>query len=60
MAELILEDARFLWSINELENFRTLWEQGKSISEISKRLHETPDNITLLIIDQAQKGKINR
>lgn len=60
MAELILEDARFIWSINELERFRILWEQKEGIEEIAKQLNETPDNIVLLIIDQAQKGKINR
>lgn len=58
MAELILENARFLWSINELETFRILWEQGKSIEEIADRFKETPGNIALLVIDQAQKGKI--
>ena len=58
--EIILEDAKFMWSKKELRHFRDLWEQGLSIYEIAEWMNEDADDIALLVIDQAQKENIKR
>jgi len=46
------------WDTEEVEDFRKLWRQGKTILEISRFFQRDPDEIALLIMDQAQKGLI--
>lgn len=58
--EIILEDAKFMWSKKELKYFKALWEQGLGIYEIAEWMNEDPDDIALLVIDQAQKEIIQR
>lgn len=58
--EIILEDAKFMWSKKELKRFKLLWEQGLGIYEIAEWMNEEPDDIALLVIDQAQKEIIKR
>ena len=58
--EIILEDAKFMWSKKELKHFKALWEQGLDIYEIAEWMNEEPDDIALLVIDQAQKEIIQR
>ena len=55
---VILLDSKFVWQQREIEQFRELWEQKLSIYQIVERMKEDPDNIALLAMDQAQKGKI--
>lgn len=55
---VILLDSKFVWQQREIEQFRELWEQKLSIYQIAERMKEDPDNIALLAMDQAQKGKI--
>lgn len=55
---VILIDAKFIWSQEEVEDFRSMWECGLSVFEIAEQMNEDPDNIALLVIDQAKKRKI--
>ena len=55
---VILIDAKFIWSQEEVEDFRAMWECGISLFEIAEQMNEDPDNIALLVIDQAKKRKI--
>ena len=55
---VILIDAKFIWSQEEVEDFRTMWECGLSLFEIAEQMNEDPDDIALLVIDQAKKRKI--
>ena len=55
---VILIDAKFIWSQEEVEDFRAMWECGLSLFEIAEQMNEDPDNIALLAMDQAQKNKI--
>ena len=52
------EKFKFVWKHEEVELFRSLWESDYSIYKIAERMSEDPDNIALLAMDQAQKGKI--
>lgn len=56
--EIILEEAKFIWEPKEIERFRRLWDRGMSVWEIAAEMRESPDNIALLVIDQAQKRHI--
>ena len=55
---LILADAKFIWKQEEVERFRSMWECGFSLFEIAEQMNEDPDDIALLVIDQAKKRKI--
>lgn len=55
---VILIDAKFIWSQEEVEYFRAMWECGLSLFEIAEQMNEDPDDIALLAIDQAKKRKI--
>ena len=55
---VILIDAKFIWSQEEVEDFRSMWECGLSLFEIAEQMNEDPDNIALLVIDQAKQRKI--
>ena len=55
---LILDDAKFIWKQEEVEDFRAMWECGLSLFEIAEQMNEDPDNIALLVIDQEKKRKI--
>lgn len=55
---VILIDAKFIWSQEEVEDFRSMWECGLSVFEIAEQMSEDPDDIALLAIDQAKKKKI--
>ena len=55
---VILIDAKFIWSQEEVEDFRSMWECGLSLFEIAEQMNEDPDDIALLVIDQAKKRKI--
>lgn len=62
--EIILDGARFEWTQDEIEHFRELWNGGKTIpvykriEHIAETMKEDPDNIALLVMDQAREGKI--
>ena len=60
MPVLILENAKWIWSEEEIKIFRDLWEWSNDVKKIAKVMKEDPDDIALLVIDQAQKGKIKR
>ncbi|OXL83156.1 hypothetical protein BCV73_08750 [Paenibacillus sp. SSG-1] len=55
---IALEEVDMIWDTDEVEDFRRLWRQGKTILEISRFFKRDPDEIALLIMDQAQKGLI--
>lgn len=65
---IILEgtDLRFRYRNDELIKFRKIWKKHRSnkkktlitMNEIAEELGMTPDNVALLAIDQARKGKI--
>ena len=55
---VILIDAKFIWSQEEVEDLRAMWGCGLSLFELAEQMNEDPDNIALLVIDQAKKRKI--
>ena len=57
---IALEELDFLWSLQDVKAFDRMWEQGLSVYEIAKALNRDPDEIAVLAIDRARKGKIGQ
>ena len=57
---LILEDAKFIWTDDEVSIFRTMWKDNKSSVEIAGVLNCKILDVALLVMDQAEKGKIQQ
>lgn len=61
---VILLESKFIWQQEEVETFRALHDRynhepiNKCIALIAEEMQADPDDILLLFIDQAQKGKI--
>lgn len=52
------EEVNMIWSENEVSDFQKLWKEGRSIQQIAAHFKRDPDEIGLLVIDQARKGHI--
>lgn len=59
---ILLDEVDIDWEITERQTivFRKMWEEGKSIFEISKKLRLDTDVIALLIFEQAKLGHIEQ
>lgn len=55
---IALEDLNFDWSVKDIEKFDALWREGKPLQEIAKILKRPQDEIAVIILDRARKGKI--
>lgn len=52
------EEVDMIWSEKDVEHFRNMWKEGKTILQIADFFKRDPDEIGLLIIDQSRKGLI--
>ncbi|WP_373738681.1 hypothetical protein [Jeotgalibaca porci] len=63
---IILENAKWIWKQKEVELFRSLYDRYshvevyERIGYIAKDMEQKPDDVLLLYIDQAQKGKLTK
>lgn len=57
---LILEDARFIWDEEEVKTFVEMWSDNKSSYQIAEVLNCKIMDVALLVMDQAEKGKIKQ
>jgi len=57
---LALDDQAFEfgWDWWEVEMVQTLWKKEVSIWRIAERVYRDPDEVVVLVIDRARKGKI--
>ncbi|GAA0491085.1 hypothetical protein GCM10008986_16430 [Salinibacillus aidingensis] len=61
MPVYIAHDERNLdWWPDELERFRNLWNEGKSIFEMARLLKRPQVEIAIIILDQAEEGFIEQ
>jgi len=51
-------DMNFSWFEEDVEKVIRYWKYGLSIAEMGKRLRRDTDEIGILLIDLAKKGKI--
>jgi len=52
------EEMNFHWSAAEVMRFRHFWNTGESVTDIAEHFKRDPDEVGLLIIDQAKKDLI--
>lgn len=57
---LILEDARFIWDEEEVKTFVEMWNDNKSSTDIARVLNCKILDVALLVMDQAEKNKIQQ
>lgn len=57
---LILEDAKFIWDEEEVKTFVEMWNNSKSSYQIAGVLNCKILDVALLVMDQAEKGKIQQ
>lgn len=55
---IILEEAKWIWSNEEVSIFRQMWEEDKSSKEIARVLNCKTLDVALLVMDQEEKKKI--
>lgn len=52
-------DMDFSWYPVEVNKVINMWQEGKSIWEIAEEQNRCPDEVAILIIDLARRGKIS-
>lgn len=55
---LVLEEAKFMWTYEEILQIREYHKEQKDVFEIAKLMNEDPEDVALVIFDQVQKGKL--
>lgn len=48
----------FLWTKDDVKDFQRLWEEGCSIQKLSQRFNRSQEEVALLVIDRASRGRI--
>lgn len=54
------EELNFTWKEDQLTEFREMWARGYDIRVIARRLGRKPEEVAILIIDQARTSKIKK
>ncbi|ANB66178.1 hypothetical protein GFC29_3849 (plasmid) [Anoxybacillus sp. B7M1] len=56
---ILFENVDFYWDQRDVLLFDRLWENGRSIKNIAAHFDRDEDEIALLVIDRARKGRIS-
>lgn len=56
---IVLEDLDFSWEHWEITRAIEMWQEGYDIRDISTELEREGDEVFLLLLDLARKGRIN-
>lgn len=55
---IALEETNFTWSMEQVEEFETMWKEGHSLVEIAKHFKRTHEEVAVLIMDRALSKSI--
>ncbi len=55
---IILEDLNFQWEVKKIKKVKKLWNDGTSFKEIVKEVGREEDEVFLLLLHLARKGRI--
>ena len=55
---LALEELDFTWDLDEVKEFKKLWKRGADFRLIAEHFNRDPDEVAILIMDLARRGKI--
>jgi hypothetical protein len=58
MVYVALEDMNFIWDARDVEQFDHMWREGLSLIDIARALDRDPDEVALLVMDRARKGRV--
>ncbi|WP_145333309.1 helix-turn-helix domain containing protein [Paenibacillus xylanexedens] len=53
------QDMNFIWRTTHVYEFRSMWQEGLSITKMAEYFERPALEIILLAMDQADKGKIS-
>lgn len=53
------QDMNFIWRLTHVYEFRSMWQEGCSITQMAEYFDRPALEIILLATDQADKGKIS-
>ncbi|QDH23489.1 helix-turn-helix domain containing protein [Saccharibacillus brassicae] len=53
------EDYDFAWTDKQVQRFLEMWRSGLTIRQIAEHFDRDPDEVVLLVMDQAKLGNIN-
>ncbi|EPF11118.1 hypothetical protein ICA_02805 [Bacillus cereus BAG1O-3] len=56
---IMLEQFNHGWSYQQINDFREMWKAGISVENISKVFKRKPQEVILLVYDQAEKRKVS-
>ena len=54
------EELNFTWREPQLITFREMWAEGWDVRVIARRLGRKPEEVAILVMDQARTGKIKK
>jgi len=54
----VCEQMDFHWTQDSVAEFRRLWRTGLTLPQIAEHFNRDPDEVMLLVIDQARRGFI--
>lgn len=57
---IALINLNFAWTAKQVKNFRIWWQDGVSVEVIAKRFRRDPDEVAVLVMDQARVGAIEK
>lgn len=62
MDQLLLDSMDIDWIVRagEPERFRELWNDGENIEEIAEQLKRKPFEVALMVMEQAERGRIEQ
>lgn len=55
---LACEDMNFMWTRQQVKDFRILWEEGRSLDELARYFRRSQEEILILALDLGVKNKI--
>lgn len=55
---IAIEDLDCVWDIDHVKDFEYLWNEGHTLSDIAKYLKRDIDEVAILLLDRARKGKV--
>lgn len=56
---ILLENFNHGWSNQQINDFREMWKAGISVGNIAKVLKRNPQEVILLVYDQAEGNKVS-
>lgn len=57
---IALEEVDMTWSLEEVKEFRRLWDEGVSLLDIAEKFDRKPLEVGILLIDQTEQEKVGK